>query len=295
MGTSNTLNIGNLIYATGLSNFANPSTAVSTGNVGIGTTSPYALLSISNSKTTTAGTPLFSIASTTNGTATTTVFSVASTGDVTINGSSGGTCVIGNGAGATLCTSDERLKTNITAIPNALHDIEQIKGVTFNWADPTKNQNQFIGVIAQDVQKVFPQAVATLGDGYLAVDYGALVAPLIEAVKELAGKVSSLTATVAGFAETFTTNHLCVNKTDGSSVCITGDQLNTLLNNSGQQASAPPAAGGDAMDSSSSSSDSDTASSTDLIIIDDAATSTDSTPSTDLGQASSPQADSSNQ
>jgi hypothetical protein len=213
-----------------------------TGNVGIGTTSPYAFLSISNSKTTTANTPLFAIASTTNGTATTTVFSIASTGDVTINGSSGSTCTIGNGTGATSCTSDERLKANITSIPNALHDIAQIRGVTFNWADPAKNQSQFIGVVAQDVQKVFPQAVSTIG-GYLAVDYAALIAPLIEAVKELAGKVSELAATVAGFADSFTSKNITASQNLClGSTCVTESQLKTILQSSGQQ--TPPASGG---------------------------------------------------
>jgi len=56
----------------------------STGNVGIGTTSPYALLSISNSRTTTANTPLLTIASTTAGTATSTLLTVLANGNVGI-------------------------------------------------------------------------------------------------------------------------------------------------------------------------------------------------------------------
>lgn len=208
----------------------------STRNIGMGTTSPFALLSISNSAATPANGTLFAVASTTGGTSTSTVFSIASTGNVTINGSSGSSCIIGNGVGATSCTSDERLKTNIALIVNPLQSIEQLRGVTFNWADPTKNQSQFIGVIAQDVQKVFPQVVSTTADGYLAVDYAALVAPLIEAVKELAGQVTALAATVTGFGQKFTTQELCVGDT-----CVTESQLKAMLQNSGQQASQTPA------------------------------------------------------
>src|SRR3990167_3830374 len=56
----------------------------STGSVGIGTTSPYSLLSISNSASTAANTPLFTIASTTAGTATSTLMTVLANGNVGI-------------------------------------------------------------------------------------------------------------------------------------------------------------------------------------------------------------------
>ncbi|PIS43532.1 hypothetical protein COT23_00800 [Candidatus Kaiserbacteria bacterium CG08_land_8_20_14_0_20_50_21] len=217
----------------------------SAGNVGIGTTTPFAQLSVHANNGSTLQT-LFAVGSST-ASVTTTLFSIANTGNVTINGSSGSTCVIGNGTSGTSCSSDERFKTNIALIHDALNGIEQIKGVTFNWADPEKNQSQFIGVIAQDVQKVFPQAVSLVADGILSVDYAALVAPLIEAVKDLARQVSSLAATVAGFANTFTTNNLCIKKSDGSSVCITGDQLGTLLNESGQYSAPSPNDGGESM------------------------------------------------
>jgi len=79
--------------------------------VGIGTSSPYALLSVSNSATTTGATPLFVIASTTGGTATTTLFSISNTGTTTIsNGvnitagcfSVSGTCLSTSGGGVSL-------------------------------------------------------------------------------------------------------------------------------------------------------------------------------------------------
>jgi len=56
----------------------------STGNLGIGTTSPYSLLSISNSATTAANTPLFTISSTTAGTSTTTLMTVLANGNIGI-------------------------------------------------------------------------------------------------------------------------------------------------------------------------------------------------------------------
>ena len=49
-----------------------------------------------------------------------------------------------------------------------------------------------MGVIAQEIQAVLPEAVVTRDNGYLAVDYHKVVPLLIEAVKELTAKVESL-------------------------------------------------------------------------------------------------------
>ena len=67
---------------TQISSTGNAYFATTAGNVGIGTTSPYSLLSISNSVSTAANTPLFTIASTTAGTATTTLLTVLASGNV---------------------------------------------------------------------------------------------------------------------------------------------------------------------------------------------------------------------
>ena len=115
-------------------------------------------------------------------------FQVETDGDVVIAGS-GTTCTIGNGTGATNCTSDARLKTDIRPIAGALDKLMLLKGVTFHWKDPAKSVPERIGVIAQEVEKVFPQAVGTVSDTTLGtaktVDMAALVAPMIEAMKEL--------------------------------------------------------------------------------------------------------------
>ena len=81
--------------------------------------------------------------------------------------------------------SDERLKEDVAEIPDALDKIQQIRGVTFNWKNATEYNNMSqLGVIAQEVEEVFPEAVRTNFVGYKSVSYGRLVAPLIEAVKE---------------------------------------------------------------------------------------------------------------
>lgn len=73
-----------------------------------------------------------------------------------------------------------------------MEKISELNGVTYNWKDSTRDSRRQIGVIAQDVEKVFPEAVVTDEKGIKSVAYGNLVAPLIEAVKELKKENDSL-------------------------------------------------------------------------------------------------------
>jgi lipopolysaccharide export system protein LptA len=90
-------------------------------------------------------------------------------------------------------TSDERLKDNIESIPDAVSKVNAIRGVSFNWND---NQSVYtgrdIGVVAQEIEAIFPELVSTRENGYKAVKYEKLVAVLIEAVKELSTRVNDL-------------------------------------------------------------------------------------------------------
>jgi hypothetical protein len=87
--------------------------------------------------------------------------------------------------------SDLRLKTNINPLVGVLDKIDQLKGVSFEWNDLSKSlgrstDRREIGVIAQDIDKVFPELVGRWGDnGYESVDYGRLSAVLLEGIKEL--------------------------------------------------------------------------------------------------------------
>ena len=114
------------------------------------------------------------------------------------------------GAGAIYATgnvtayysSDKTLKENIKNISNALDKVTYIGGKTFNWSDDyiAKHggedgyfiQKSDFGVIAQDVQEVFPQAVRTRDDGTLAVDYAKLSALAFAAIAELKARIEQL-------------------------------------------------------------------------------------------------------
>jgi len=86
-------------------------------------------------------------------------------------------------SGSTNVTSDKRLKTNITPISDALSKVKQLNGVTFNWKESHKDQSTKMGVIAQDVQAVFPELVHVGNNGYLSVDYSGMNGAIIEAIK----------------------------------------------------------------------------------------------------------------
>ena len=75
--------------------------------------------------------------------------------------------------------------------------LRRITGVTWRWRDDAPaeaKRNPGIGVVAQDVEAVFPELVHTGPDGFKRVDYKGLIGPLIEAVKELDDRVRELEA-----------------------------------------------------------------------------------------------------
>lgn len=87
-------------------------------------------------------------------------------------------------------SSDRRLKMNIEGIPNALEKVLKLKGVYYNFnakkfPERHLTEAKRVGLIAQEVQKVFPEAVVKDPTGYFAVAYGDLIAPAIESIKEL--------------------------------------------------------------------------------------------------------------
>ena len=94
--------------------------------------------------------------------------------------------------------SDERLKENIEVIENPIEKIKNLKGVTFTYK---KDGQKSTGLIAQDLEKVLPEAVyKTLDidlngdseDEHLAIRYGNTVGLLVEAIKELEARVKEL-------------------------------------------------------------------------------------------------------
>jgi hypothetical protein len=97
-----------------------------------------------------------------------------------------------NGDITAFSTSDQRLKDNITPIPDALSKVLSISGNTFDWNKKSEKEGNDVGIIAQEILEVLPEAVTTRDNGYLAVRYEKLIPLLIEAIKELKAEINEL-------------------------------------------------------------------------------------------------------
>jgi hypothetical protein len=118
--------------------------------------------------------------------------------NIYLNKSSNGNVVIGNGclqngSGTTIagsCSSDERLKTDITPFPAVLDKVARLQPVHYRWRADEHPEYQFgdgvvTGLIAQQVEQVFPELVTTDANGFRKVNYTELPYLLLESVREL--------------------------------------------------------------------------------------------------------------
>jgi Chaperone of endosialidase/Pectate lyase superfamily protein len=121
--------------------------------------------------------------------------------------------VVGNVlANSFIQSSDARLKTDVTKLSNVLEKLQQVRGVSFTWNEAaetlgyTRGQRD-IGVIAQELETVFPELViSTSHTGYKAVDYGKLASILIVAVKELREENEALERRLTTLEQAFKTH-----------------------------------------------------------------------------------------
>jgi hypothetical protein len=237
------LNIGNVLYGTGIYSTSTSSPVASSaptasGEIGIGTTTPYSRLEVWGPDSA-SSTPLFTAVNNSS----TTVFAVFDGGNAELSG--------------TLTqSSDQRLKTNIQDLDasSSLAKINALNPITFNWIDPREDNRTQFGFIAQQVQQVFPNLVSTTSptaltpDGTLGLNYIDLISPIVAAIQQLDQELISLASTVANFAESFTTNQLTFVRGQGNeidvqklcigSTCITESQLQAMVAAANQSASA---------------------------------------------------------
>lgn len=151
-----------------------------TGKVGIGTTSPEQKLHV-------AGNIKLDSGAIVSGTRSN--FYLALQGDRNMVLYDNGSAVWNSGT----YTSDIRLKKNVKTLDEVLDKLKGIRGVRFNWKDKDAGESREIGVIAQEVEKVFPELVWTdPKSGYKLVKYDKLAPVLIEAIKEQQKEIEEL-------------------------------------------------------------------------------------------------------
>lgn len=133
----------------------------SSGNFGIGTTAPAAKLHVNGTLRS-------------NGALTISGGGAAITGNVTVSNN----VTIGGNATADnyYHTSDLRLKSNIRPLEAGESIVARLKPVRFNWK---KGDKPSLGFIAQEVEKILPEAIVTNDGGYKAMDYNMIIAPLV--------------------------------------------------------------------------------------------------------------------
>ena len=149
-----------------------------------------------------------------------TLTSLTVTGAITANGGVAVTGALTATGDITAYYSDGRLKENLQVIPNALEKVSKLTGYTYNTNALGKqllnneNDNDIkVGVIAQDLQEVLPQAVkfapfdrdaegnSKSGENYLTVQYEKIVPLLIQAIKEQQTQIHSLTLEIEKLKE----------------------------------------------------------------------------------------------
>ncbi|MBF9140237.1 tail fiber domain-containing protein [Hymenobacter properus] len=105
-------------------------------------------------------------------------------------------------ANGVVLTSDARFKQNVRPIGSALASVLAMRGVRYEWNalgvrhGGTAKAGQ-VGLLAQEVEKIYPELVSTDKDGYKAVNYAQLTPVLIEALKEQQEQIEALKAEAA--------------------------------------------------------------------------------------------------
>ena len=93
--------------------------------------------------------------------------------------------------------SDRRLKDDITKLDNSLEKALTLTGYSYYLKSDSLKQDRLYGVMAQEIEKVFPELIIQRSDGYMAVDYDGLIPVLLEAIKEQSNTIENLKSKVS--------------------------------------------------------------------------------------------------
>lgn len=94
-------------------------------------------------------------------------------------------------------SSDKKLKHKITSLQNSINHLSQLNGYHYYWKDQERDQSLQTGLIAQEVEKLFPELIQKDEKGFLSVNYVGLIPHLIEAIKDLKTENESLQSDIS--------------------------------------------------------------------------------------------------
>jgi hypothetical protein len=128
-------------------------------------------------------------------------------------------------------SSDESLKANIKPFARSIDDLLKVEPISFRWREASgmDTENTYTGFSAQNVAVAIPEAVGTNPNGKLTLSDRPILAALVNAVKDLHGRITELADTVREFGHSFTTERLCV-----EDVCVTRAQFLQMVEHSSQ-------------------------------------------------------------
>lgn len=225
------LNIGNLIFSQGINATG---TILSTGNIGIGVQAPARKLHVA----------------------------ITTSGQVARFQNADGACNINPSIFfAFNCLSDRNLKKDIAPLASSLALFAQLNPVNYHWNTEDSSSPLQYGFIAQDIEAIFPSFVTTDSEtGIKSVAFGNLIPVTIKAVNEMNAHLGDLSKeNVTGeefaastifkrFADAFkavtvafknitadkaTVKELCLPKSDGTVICLSGDQVAAIVASAG--------------------------------------------------------------
>ncbi len=163
----------------------------------------------------TATDPIFTVGNGTADDARSNAFIVYKNGDATL-------------IGTLTHASDIRLKIKIKPLNNALYKLLKLRGVNYYWDTEGKaksfSKDKQIGLIAQEVEKIYPELVKTGIDGYKSINYTGLIPVMIEAMKKQQELINKLKAENSKFVSS---NKTQLNRIDLLSSKI--DEVNKRL------------------------------------------------------------------
>jgi hypothetical protein len=184
--------IGNYASAAGTGSFARGGTGANAQAFGSVVFGKYNIL-VGNTVSYVSGDPLFVIGNGADNLNRANIFSIVKSGNTTIgSGTDEGFMLRVHGGDASVDTgnqwltnSDRRLKKDIFPLKDCLRRVSQMQAVRYHVLNETKDAPHHIGLIAQDLEKIYPELVITNKNGYRSISYGRLSAVLAESVKEL--------------------------------------------------------------------------------------------------------------